>query len=66
MTWYQLVHDGDRILVLPEDRRTNLRLNCRYLGHIEGAYKLAQSIEADTFGRPKTLHGLAKVRVKKA
>lgn len=64
MTWYQLVHDGDRILVLPEDRRTNLRLNCRYLGHIEGAYKLAQAIEADSFGRPTSLRGTAKARKK--
>ena len=59
MTRYALVHEGTRVLVVPENRIGSRRVNCFYLGHIEGAWKLAEAIERDSFGRPKSLRGSA-------
>lgn len=47
------------MLVVPENRIGSRRVNCFYLGHIEGAWKLAEAIERDSFGRPKSLRGSA-------
>lgn len=51
MTRYALVHSGKRVLVVPEDKTGDMRVNCFYLGHIEGAWKLAKAIEEDQYGR---------------
>lgn len=51
MTRWAIVLDDKQYVVVPESQIGNRKVHCSYLGHREGAWKLADSLTKAEYGR---------------